>query len=388
MAKKILIIDDSALMRRVISDIIKTNKQYEVADFATDGLDGFDKIVSHPKLYDAIILDINMPKMNGLELLEMLQKNRIQETVIVVSTVAKEGAKETIKALELGAFDFVTKPENFIEAKGENFKQRILDMLEVATASSTKASVISSMPITQSINTKATTMRTFVTAKNERSTEVSGRTKVQPAMTVRMSDHNLYKKDKVNRIVALACSTGGPKSLQQVIPYLPADMDAGMVVVQHMPAGFTKSLAMRLNEISKVKVKEAEDGDIVEKGTVYIAPGGRHMRLTRAGSTAKVVLSDEPPVDALRPCANVMYESLKDSPYDEIVCVVLTGMGADGTKGIKLLKEKKKLHVISQDEASSIVYGMPRSVAEAGLTDEVKPLEEIADAITRNTGVR
>ncbi len=387
MAKKILIIDDSALMRRVISDIIKTNKQYEVADFATDGLDGFDKIVSHPKLYDAIILDINMPKMNGLELLEMLQKNRIQETVIVVSTVAKEGAKETIKALELGAFDFVTKPENFIEAKGENFKQRILDMLEVATASSTKASVISSMPITQSINTKATTMRTFVTAKNERSTGVSGRT-AQPAMTVRMSDHNLYKRDKVNRIVALACSTGGPKSLQQVIPYLPADMDAGMVVVQHMPAGFTKSLAMRLNEISKVKVKEAEDGDIVEKGTVYIAPGGRHMRLTRAGSNAKVVLSDEPPVDALRPCANVMYESLKDSPYDEIVCVVLTGMGADGTKGIKLLKEKKKLHVISQDEASSIVYGMPRSVAEAGLTDEVKPLEEIADAITRNTGVR
>ena len=387
MAKKILIIDDSALMRRVISDIIKTNKQYEVADFATDGLDGFDKIVSHPKLYDAIILDINMPKMNGLELLEMLQKNRIQETVIVVSTVAKEGAKETIKALELGAFDFVTKPENFIEAKGVGFKQRILDMLEVATASNTKASVIGSMPITQSINTKATTMRTFVTAKNERSSTVIGRA-AQPAMSVKLSDHSLYKRDKVNRIVALACSTGGPKSLQQVIPYLPADMDAGMVVVQHMPAGFTKSLAMRLNEISKVTVKEAEDGDIVEKGTVYIAPGGRHMSLAKSGNSVKVVLSDEPPVDALRPCANVMYESLKDSPYDEIVCVVLTGMGADGTKGIRSLKEKKKLHVISQDEASSIVYGMPRSVAEAGLTDEVKPLEEIADAITRNTGVR
>lgn len=328
-----------------------------------------------------------MPKMNGLELLEMLQKNRIQETVIVVSTVAKEGAKETIKALELGAFDFVTKPENFIEAKGVGFKQRILDMLEVATASNTKASVIGSMPITQSINTKATTMRTFVTAKNERSSTVIGRA-AQPAMSVKLSDHSLYKRDKVNRIVALACSTGGPKSLQQVIPYLPADMDAGMVVVQHMPAGFTKSLAMRLNEISKVTVKEAEDGDIVEKGTVYIAPGGRHMRLAKSGNSVKVVLSDEPPVDALRPCANVMYESLKDSPYDEIVCVVLTGMGADGTKGIRSLKEKKKLHVISQDEASSIVYGMPRSVAEAGLTDEVKPLEEIADAITRNTGVR
>lgn len=186
MAKKILIIDDSALMRRVISDIIKTNKQYEVADFARDGLEGFDRIVSHPKMYDAIILDINMPKMNGLELLEMLQKNHIQETVIVVSTVAKEGAKETIKALELGAFDFVTKPENFIEAKGEDFKQRILDMLDIATAGSTKASVIGTMPVTQSINTRATSIRTFGSSKNDRSTPAQAARPVQPLMTVKM----------------------------------------------------------------------------------------------------------------------------------------------------------------------------------------------------------
>ena len=155
-----------------------------------------------------------------------------------------------------------------------------------------------------------------------------------------------------------------------------------------MPAGFTKSLAVRLNEISKVTVKEAEHGDIITKGTVYIAPGGRHLRLVKSGSETKVALSDEPPVDALRPCANVMYESLVTSPYDEIVCVVLTGMGADGTKGIKALKEHKKIYVIGQNEATSIVYGMPRAVAEAGLVNEVKPLEEIADAITRNTGVR
>ncbi len=388
MAKKILIIDDSALMRRVISDIIKTNKQYEVADFARDGLEGFDRIVSHPKMYDAIILDINMPKMNGLELLEMLQKNRIQETVIVVSTVAKEGAKETIKALELGAFDFVTKPENFIEAKGEDFKKRILDMLEVATAGSTKASVISTMPVTQTINTRATSLRTFGSAREDRSSAVSMPRTSQPVMTVKMGNLAAYKKDHANRVVALACSTGGPKSLQQVIPYLPKELDAGVVVVQHMPAGFTKSLAMRLNEISKVTVKEAENGDIITKGTVYIAPGGRHLRLVKSGSDTKVALSDEPPVDALRPCANVMYESLVNSPYDEIVCVVLTGMGADGTKGIKALKEHKKIYVIGQNEATSIVYGMPRAVAEAGLVNEVKPLEEIADAITRNTGVR
>lgn len=388
MAKKILIIDDSALMRRVISDIIKTNKQYEVADFARDGLEGFDRIVSHPKMYDAIILDINMPKMNGLELLEMLQKNHIQETVIVVSTVAKEGAKETIKALELGAFDFVTKPENFIEAKGEDFKQRILDMLEVATAGTTKASVISTMPVTQTINTRATSLRTFGSARTDRSQTTGTPRPSQPVMTVKMGNVGTYKKDHANRIVALACSTGGPKSLQQVIPYLPKELDAGVVVVQHMPAGFTKSLAMRLNEISKVTVKEAEDGDVITKGTVYIAPGGRHLRLVKIGSDTKVALSDEPPVDALRPCANVMYESLVNSPYDEIVCVVLTGMGADGTKGIKALKDRKKIYVIGQNEATSIVYGMPRAVAEAGLVNEVKPLEEIADAITRNTGVR
>lgn len=386
MAKKILIIDDSALMRRVISDIIKQNKQYEVADFATDGLDGFNKIVSNPKLYDAIILDINMPKMNGLELLEMLQKNRIQQKIIVVSTVAKEGAKETIRALELGAFDFVTKPENFIEAKGEDFKQRILDMLDVATAGNVKLDVITSMPVSTTIRSKATTLRTFASSNREKVSEASERPS-RPAMKVKMQEPSSYRRDRANRLVALACSTGGPKSLQQVIPYIPAEIDSGIVIVQHMPAGFTKSLANRLNEMSKVAVKEAEDGEVIRKGTVYIAPGGRHLRLVKSGSDTKVALSDEPPVDALRPCANIMYESLKNSSYDEIVCVVLTGMGADGTKGIKGLKEVKKLHVIGQDEASSIVYGMPRAIAEAGLVDEVKPLDEIADAITRNTGV-
>lgn len=387
MAKKILIIDDSALMRRVISDIIKSNKQYEVADLANDGLSGFDKIVSNPKLYDAVILDINMPKMNGLELLEMLQKNRIQQTTIVVSTVAKEGAKETIRALELGAFDFVTKPENFIEAKGENFKKNILDMLDVATGSNTKASVISQLPTNDSTRLGTTSLHTFSTPKRNSTASNAVRTTSRPAMSVKMSEPSAYKREKSSRLVALACSTGGPKSLQQVIPYLPAELNSAVVVVQHMPAGFTKSLAARLNEISKVTVKEAEDGESLRKGTVYIAPGGRHIRLTRSGNDMKIALSDEPPVDALRPCANVMYESLKNSPYDEIVCVVLTGMGADGTNGIRSLKGNKKIHVIGQDESTSIVYGMPRAIAEAGLVDEVKPLDEIADAITRNTGV-
>ena len=176
------------------------------------------------------------------------------------------------------------------------------------------------------------------------------------------------------------------KTLQSVIPYLPKDLDAPMVLVQHMPAGFTNSLAERLNDMSKIQVKEAVHGEILMKGTVYIAPGGKHLKVV--GATPKIEISDEPPRDALKPCANIMYESLVDSKYDEIICVVLTGMGADGTAGIQVLKDRKKIYVIAQDEATSVVYGMPKMVARAGLTDEILPVTEIADTITKKVGVQ
>ena len=190
------------------------------------------------------------------------------------------------------------------------------------------------------------------------------------------------------KVVALACSTGGPKSLQQVIPMLPKNLDAGVVLVQHMPAGFTASLAARLNEISDIKVKEGAEGDVIQKGCVYIAPGGKHIRVVRKGTDYVLKLSEEPPIDGLRPCANVMYKSLVESNYDEITCVVLTGMGADGTEGIKALSAgKKKIHVIAQDEESCVVYGMPKAIAQTGLVDEVVPLNKIAETITKNVGV-
>ena len=368
MAKKILIIDDSALMRRVISDIINSSNDYEVAAVAKDGVEGFDLIVSNPTMYSAIILDINMPKMNGLELLEKLQKNRIEQTVIVVSTVAKEGAKETIRALELGAFDFVTKPENYLETKGEKFKKRIHEMLDIATAHRPKSG------LTSSISSSTHTVRQH--------TEVSAPPKRVEA------EHFSGIKTGRKKLVALCCSTGGPKSLQQVIPMLPANLDAPVVLVQHMPAGFTLSLANRLNEMSMVEVKEAQDGDILKKATVYIAPGGKHTRVVKKGSEYCISLSTEPAIDGLRPCANVMYESLETCNYDEITCVVLTGMGADGTNGIKgLAARRKKLHVISQDEDTCVVYGMPKAIAQTGLVDEVVPLGHVAEAITKNVGV-
>lgn len=412
MAKKILIIDDSALMRRVISDIIKSSNDYEVAAIAKDGLEGFDMIVSNPNLYSAVILDINMPKMNGLELLEKLQKMHIEQTVIVVSTVAKQGAKETIRALELGAFDFVTKPENYLETKGEDFRKQIHEMLDVATA--TRHSRISAASVSRtSADTRSVSERrrsasgtqlrsTFgrqtaglytrnadvlkagsAAVSQPRSTEAG-----QAADGVFDSSRYLGVKRGKSKIVALACSTGGPKSLQQVIPMLPGSLDAPVVLVQHMPAGFTLSLAQRLDEMSSVHVKEAEDGDVLKNGTVYIAPGGRHMRVVRSGRECCIRLSDEPAVEGLRPCANLMYESLESCGYDEVTCVVLTGMGADGTNGIKGLAARHvNIHVIAQDEDTCIVYGMPKAIAQSGLADELVPLSRVAEEITRNVGV-
>lgn len=403
MAKKILVIDDSALMRRVISDIINESNEYEVAAIAKDGVEGFDMIVSNPNLYSAIILDINMPKMNGLELLKNLQKNHIEQTVIVVSTVAKEGAKETIQALEYGAFDFVTKPENYLETKGDNFKQRIYNMLNIATNS--KASIERTRSITRPTGSAGTRL-SGTSSLRDKTTAVSSALSDKKASNAaisalrRRNEHNDKIPPKVNpscftniksgskKVVALACSTGGPKSLQQVIPLLPKNLDAGVVLVQHMPAGFTASLAARLNEISDINVKEGADGDVIEKGWVYIAPGGKHIRVVRNGSEYSIKLSDEPAVEGLRPCANVMYKSLVDCNFDEITCVVLTGMGADGTEGIKALSDgRKKIHVIAQDEDSCVVYGMPKAIAQTGLVDEVVPLNKIAETITKNVGV-
>lgn len=387
--KKVLVVDDSALMRRLISDIINSDNRFCVKDLATNGLEALDLIVKNHMLYDAVVLDINMPKMNGLELLEQLQKNRIRINVIMVSTLAKEGAKETIIALERGAFDFVTKPDNYLDAKEEHFKNRLLEVLSIATKAdilvSTAERALESVKKTTSTIKNSIDLRTPERMGGSQPARHSAMTTFKP----KFKTHKKFtgSKEGKSKLVALACSTGGPKSLQSVIPKLPANLDAPVVMVQHMPKGFTNSLAMRLDEMSKVRVKEAADGDVLQKGWVYIAPGGKQMRVLKVGGTYKIAVTDEPARDALKPCANIMYESLVTSTFDEITCVVLTGMGADGTMGIGTLGESVNVHVIAQDEATSVVYGMPKAIAEANIVDEVLPLEKIADAITKNVGV-
>jgi two-component system chemotaxis response regulator CheB len=357
MKKNILIIDDSALMRRVLSDIINSDERFEVKVTATNGLEGLDLLLNRGKEFDAVLLDINMPKMNGIELLAELKRRKVKVTVIVVSTVARKDASETILALELGAFDFVTKPESYVEVKSNSFSDRLLDCLGAATKSKPKKE------------------KTVVL------------TEPQPKK-VHAAKAPEQLPQGSNKLVALACSTGGPKALHMVVPKLPANLDAGVLIVQHMPGGFTKSLADRLNELSQVTVKEAEDGDILTKGTVYIAKGGYQMRLKKhQDQSYRLSITREPARHGLLPCADIMFESLVDTDFDQITCVVLTGMGADGTSGISQLNKKQNTYVIAQNEETSIVYGMPKVIKDAGLVDEVVPLNKVSDAIIKNVGV-
>ena len=357
MSKKILVVDDSALMRRVICDIIDGDERFQVVDRATNGVEALDLLRKNQ--YDAVVLDVNMPKMNGLQLLEELRKNKIPAKVMMASTDTREGAKTTLDALELGALDFIHKPDSAVDCRMGEFKNKLLDILEVVANS-----------------------RPAVFAPVNRSQESR-----QTAEKVMDLARKFSKKTSGNKIVAIASSTGGPKALQSVIPRLPEGLDAPVLLVQHMPKGFTASLADRLNDLSQVKVKEAKEGEELQKGTVYVAMGGMHMNVNNSGGRCTIHYSDEPSREGVKPCANYMYESLSDSRFDEVVCVVMTGMGADGTEGIKNLEAKKKVHVISQDQESCVVYGMPKSVVNAGLSDQVVPLEQLAQEIALNIGV-
>ena len=374
MKKNILVVDDSALMRRVICDIINSDSNFQAKDYCRDGQEAYERLKT--TTYDGVLLDVNMPRMDGLQLLEKLQKENIKANVVMVSTLTTRDADVTIRALELGAIDFVTKPNNIAEAKGEDFKEKVLSVINVVLNS--RMAVRSARSSSFSSRTTAGIGTTKFTTKN-----------VMESPAKRAKINRLKPRTNGNKLIALACSTGGPKALQSVIPKLPKNLDAPMVLVQHMPAGFTKSMAERLNETSSIFVKEAQEGDKLEKGKVYVAPGGKHMEVVKtADGSHKIKLNDMPAIGGLRPCANITYDSLSKSGFDEVVCVVLTGMGADGTNGILSLGQHKPIHVISQTADTCVVYGMPKAIAESGVCDEVVPLEKVAETITKKVGVK
>lgn len=394
MKKKILVVDDSALMRRVLCDIINSDDRFEVANIATDGVEGFKYICE--KSYDAVVLDVYMPRMTGLQLLEEMQKSRVSARVMMSSTTTAEGAQETLDALSLGAIDFIKKPENVANARENSFAKSFLEHLYVVACAPMPKFGGMTRPATSTQGARTFAKRYDVNfhttaeqlASAREATAAPQRTSLHKTPSV-PQNINIRKVEHKghNRIVAIASSTGGPRALQDVIPYLPKRLPVPVVLVQHMPKGFTATLAQRLDEISDIKVSEAVDGETLENGHVYIAPGGQHMTVKKSGATHCIKLTDEPAREGVKPCANYMYESLEDCGYDEIICVVLTGMGSDGTVGICNLDKKKHTYIISQDQETSTVYGMPKSIAQTGLVSEVVPLSEIANQIIKNVGV-
>lgn len=388
--KNILLVDDSALMRRVLSDIINGNEELHVEHVACDGVEALEILDGGAKP-DAIVLDINMPNMNGIEFLRVLNKRGQKEQVLIVSTLARDGGKETIEALELGAFDFVTKPSSLAKAKGPSFARRIVSTLRIATGLPDEG--LTDKPQ----DGHKTPLEAMETAKPAKSIQMQRKSSVhKPERTFAGSlrgDTSLHSQaplgKSARKLVALACSTGGPKALQAVIPMLPDNLDAAVILVQHMPEGFTGSLAKRLDELSSINVKEAAHGEILQKGFVYIAKGGSQMRLIEKSKQNHILsVTVEEARNALKPCADIMYESLMDTTFDEITCVVMTGMGSDGTQGILQLEKTNKIYVIAQDQKSCTVYGMPKAIAEANAVDEVVSLEQIAEAITKHVGVQ
>ncbi|MCR5153955.1 MAG: chemotaxis-specific protein-glutamate methyltransferase CheB [Lachnospiraceae bacterium] len=413
MKKNILIVDDSALMRRVESDIINSDERFQATESAVDGLEAFDLVTRNPSKYDAIILDINMPRMTGLEFLEAINRVRVKAKIIIVSTLATEGADETIRALELGAFDYVTKPGSFLDAMGSSFRKHLLLALAYATnvvedhdaemVNINKEATIK--PQGPSTVTRPSTPSPLVKPSKEREKEplapIATLHKATESHASPMNPRAILAEGIVKRrphktvsgnakrLIVIASSTGGPKALQSVIPKLPKNINAPILLVQHMSGGFTLSLAKRLNDLSQVDVVEVQGGERLKKGVVYLAKGGAQMRLRKKGQDYELELNTEEPARAgLKPCADILFESISELDFDDITCIVLTGMGGDGTLGIKRLNEKFNIYVIAQDEQTSTVYGMPKVLYEVGLTDVVKPLDQIAEEITKNAGVQ
>lgn len=380
--KKVLVVDDSALMRRVLSDIINKDEEFHTEHSARDGLEALKLMEQND--FDAIVLDIIMPRMNGIDFLKEVNERGYTAKIIIVSTIARKGAGETIEALELGAFDFVTKPGNLQEAKSGEFAAKVLSRLYLAMGMEWNNILSGEIEAPEQILRR---MRRSDAGVIQEHSERLETTEYKPEKSFPRS--SMVNVNASGKLVALACSTGGPKALQQVIPKLPENLDAAVVLVQHMPVGFTASLSARLDEMSEIRVREAQDGEVLQKGTVYIAKGGSQMRVIEKNRHEFVLsVREEGARNGLKPCADILYESLRESSFEDITCVIMTGMGADGTKGILQLKETNKIYVIAQNAESSTVYGMPKAIAESGAVDEIKDLDLIADAIIKHVGVR
>ncbi len=331
---RVMIADDSAFMRMVLKDIIDSQPDMKVIAIAKDGLEAVELAVKHRP--DVITMDVEMPKLNGIEALKLIMR-KAPTRVIMVSSLTEEGAEITLTALEIGAVDFLPKPAGSVSMTFRQVAGQLVEKIRNA----------------MKVDPRSLGMR---------------RPKPK-ALTMR-------KVTTTGKIVVIGSSTGGPRSLDMVIPALPANFPAPILVVQHMPAGFTKSLAQRLDKQSNLHVKEAQEGDVVKPGWVYVAPGDYHLGAKVSGRSVSLYLDKSPKINNVRPAVDFTLDKVAEIYRDKTIAVILTGMGKDGTKGAFKVKFYKGI-VIAESKETCVVFGMPRSVIEEGYADYVLPAYDI-----------
>jgi two-component system, chemotaxis family, protein-glutamate methylesterase/glutaminase len=369
---RVLVVDDTIVYRKAVSDIMEELPEVELVGVAHNGRIAMAKIATLKP--DLLTLDIEMPEMNGLEVLEALQKQHLGIGAIMLSTLTADGSEMTMKALELGAFDFILKPQSKNLAEGKNeIKRLIHPMIQAFARSKIALNLLG--------KTAPFASQRPILPKIGLGTGSTPSQKTQPASKPSSSSARRGKSE----IVTIGISTGGPNALTQMLPQLPGDLGVPVVIVQHMPPIFTKSLAQSLDKKCALAIKEAEDGESLKNNVVYIAPGGKQMKLKASsdGKNRLIKITNDPPENSCKPSVDYLFRSVGDYYVGRTTAVIMTGMGSDGTKGLEVLKNKGSF-IIAQSEETCIVYGMPKAPIEAGLVDVVAPLGKIADEIVKS----
>jgi two-component system chemotaxis response regulator CheB len=369
---RVLVVDDSAFMRRVVSEAIAAQPDMELAGVAINGLDALVKVEQLKP--DVVTLDVEMPEMDGLTALRHLM-TRYPLPVVMLSSLTQEGAVTTLRALTIGAVDFVAKPSGAISLDFHRVKDELVQKIRIAA----KAKVRGHLPAPLGSPTAAHHGRDDAHLRHGE--PVAPRVQVRPTPG---NTRNLTGSTRFDNLVVIGSSTGGPRALGTLIPALPADGRTAYLIVQHMPAGFTRSLADRLDSFSHLAVREAAQGDRLEAGLALVAPGDFHLRI---GSSGAIELDDGPRVHGVRPSIDVTLASVVERFGRHALIAILTGMGCDGATGCVAVHEAGGF-VLAEDESTCVVWGMPRAVFERGVADRVVPLDGMAEAIVAALAAR
>ncbi len=376
MAVKVLVVDDSGFFRRRVSEILSADPSIQVVGTATNGKEAIDQAMALKP--DVITMDYEMPMMDGITAVRHIMQ-RCPTPVLMFSSLTHEGARVTLDALDAGAVDFLPKNFEDISRNPEKVKQLLCEKVHSISRSNRRFSAYSApAPAAAPAPTPAPAASSYG-SHTSHSNPVPARPAPAPApaRASAASASSSAPKRKAYKLVAIGTSTGGPVALQRVLTQLPANFPAPIVLIQHMPAAFTKAFAERLDKLCRISVKEAEDGDILRPGLALLAPGGKQMMIDGRGAV-KILPGDERL--NYKPCVDITFGSAAKSYGDKVLAVVLTGMGADGREGARLLKQGGS-SVWAQDEASCVIYGMPMAIVKADLADAVYGLDDIGKHI-------